>query len=173
MRHWHVVRAKPHREATVLSHLSGHGWEAYLPATRVHPVNPRAARERAYFPGYLFVRMDSEGVGIGRLRWIPASLGLLEFGGAAATVPDAFIHRLKLRIEAIRAAGGLILDGLNAGDRVEIISGPLTGYEAVFDTRLRDSERVRVFLEMLRRRVAVELNTGDLRKMGHRPHAGA
>jgi transcriptional antiterminator RfaH len=49
----------------------------------------------------------------------------------------------------IEEAGGLVLDDLQPGDPVRIVSGPFAGYEAVFDMRLPDSERVQVLLAFL------------------------
>jgi transcription elongation factor/antiterminator RfaH len=162
--HWYVIRSKPRRERIVYEQLSGQGLEVFFPAVRVHPVNPRSAKERAYFPSYLFAHLDLAAVGVNKLRWLPAAVGLLEFGGEPAVVPDALIAQLKLRIASIQSVGGLIFDNLQSGDVVNITSGPFAGYEAIFDLRLKGSERVRVLLEMLRRQVSVELDAGSIRK---------
>ena len=162
---WYVIRAKPHRERLVNEQLSQQGLEVFFPAVRVHPVNPRSARVRPYFPGYLFAHLDLAAVGVNRLRWMPAAIGLLEFGGEAAIVPDALITQLQRRVATIQAAGGLVLADLKQGDTVKITSGPFAGYEAIFDLRLRGAERVRVLLELLRRRVSVELDAGSIRKV--------
>jgi transcription elongation factor/antiterminator RfaH len=162
---WYVVRAKPRRERFVVDQLSNQGLEVFYPAVRVHPVNPRAATERAYFPGYLFVHLDLAAVGVNRLRWLPAAVGLLEFGGEPATVPEALVTQLKRRVASIQAAGGLVFADLKQGDAVEITSGPFAGYEAIFDLRLRGADRVRVLLELLRRQVPVELDSGSIRKL--------
>jgi len=49
---------------------------------------------------------------------------------------------------------------------VVISDGPFAGYEAIFDTRLPGSERVRVLLQLLnsQRRVPVELNAGQIQR---------
>ena len=164
-RQWYVIRAKPHRERVVAAQLTRQGLEVFFPAVRVHPINPRAARERAYFPGYLFVHLDLAAVGANTLRWLPAAVGLLEFGGEPAVVPAALITQLKRRIGSIQAAGGLVLVDLERGNTVRITSGPFSGYDAIFDLRLKGSDRVRVLLEMLRRQVPVELDAGSIRKV--------
>jgi transcriptional antiterminator RfaH len=48
---------------------------------------------------------------------------------------------------------------------VKITSGPFAGYEAIFDLRLKGSDRVRVLLDLLRRQVSVEIDAGSLRKV--------
>jgi transcriptional antiterminator RfaH len=162
---WYVIRAKPRRERYVSEQLGNQGLEVFFPAVKVHPVNPRAARERAYFPGYLFVHLDLETFGVHKLRWMPAAVGLLEFGGEPAIVPDALVAQLRRRIANIQAAGGLVFADLAAGDSVEITSGPFAGYEAIFDLRLKGSDRVRVLLDLLRRQVPLELDAGSIRKL--------
>jgi transcription elongation factor/antiterminator RfaH len=162
--HWYVIRSKPRRERFVYEQLSGQGLEVFYPSVRVHPVNPRSSKERAYFPSYLFAHLDLAAVGVNKLRWLPAAVGLLEFGGEPAIVPDVLITQLKLRVAAIQSVGGVIFDGLMPGDVVKITSGPFSGYEAIFDLRLKGSERVRVLLEMLRRQVTVEIDVGSIRK---------
>ena len=166
---WYVIRAKAHRERLVDEQLRRQNIEVFYPAVRVHPVNPRSAHERAYFPGYLFIHLDLAAVGVNRLRWLPSAVGLLEFGGEPAIVPDALIHQLRLRIKTIQAAGGLIFDGLKAGDPVRITSGPFAGYEAIFDLRLQGSDRVRVLMELLRRQVPLDLDAGAIRKISASP----
>jgi transcription antitermination factor NusG len=163
--HWYVIRAKANRERVVHEQLRDQGLEVFFPSVRVHPVNPRSARERAYFPGYLFVHADLETTAIARLRWLPAAVGLLEFGGEPAVLPDLLITQLRRNIAAIRAAGGLLFTDLQAGDPVRITSGPFAGHEAIFDLRLKGSERVRVLLDFLRRRVPIELDAGQIRKV--------
>lgn len=162
---WYVVRAKPRRERFVHEQLSGQKLEVFYPAVRVNPVNPRSARERAYFPGYLFIRLDLAAEGASRIRWLPAVVGLVEFGGEPAIVPDPLFSQLQRRVDAIQAAGGLVLADLQRGDAVRIVSGPLQGYEAIFDLRLHGSDRVRVLIELLRRQVSLELDAGNLIKV--------
>jgi transcriptional antiterminator RfaH len=161
---WYVIRAKPRRERFVEYQLAQQAVEVYYPTYPVKPVNPRAARERAYFPGYLFVHTDLDELGANRLRWLPAAVGLLEFGDVPAVVPHAFILELRQRLVKVWQAGGIELAGLSPGDRVTITSGPFAGYEAVFDLSLKGTERVRVLIEMLRRNVTVELDAGAIRK---------
>jgi len=164
-RHWYVIRSKPRRERFVAEQLASQGMEVFFPAVKVHPINPRAARERAYFPSYLFAHVDLAEVGLTKLRWLPAAVGLLEFGGEPAVVPEVLIVQLRRRVASIQAAGGIVFADLKKGEAVQITSGPFAGYEAIFDLRLKGSERVRVLLELLRRHVTVELDAGSIRKL--------
>jgi transcription elongation factor/antiterminator RfaH len=161
---WYVIHTKPHKENLVYGYLTSRGLQVFYPTIRVQPVNPRASTIRPYFPGYLFVHADLDNVGKSALQWIPGAIRLVQFGSQPATIPECVIHQLKQRISEIEAAGGLALEGLKQGDPVRITSGPLAGYEAIFDLRLSGSERAQVLLEMLGHQVRVQVNAGVIEK---------
>ncbi len=177
MQQWYVLHTKPHKERQVASALRFQKLEVFLPIVRVNPVNPRAARERAYFPNYLFAHLDLSVTGLDVVQWTPGLRSLVLIGDQPAAVHDSLIIELKRRLSEIRAAGGLVFDGLKPGERIRIVNGPFAGYEGVFDVRLSGTERVRVLLELIgdRRRgwdkpraIPIELNAGDIAKVRSR-----
>lgn len=168
---WYVLNTKPRKEEFLWEQCLAHGFETFFPRIRVQTVNPRARKVRPYFPGYIFVFVDIEQVGISTLQWMPGAQRLVSFDGVPATVPDGLIHAIQRRLEEINAAGGELFDGLTPGDVVYIQDGPFAGYKAVFDSRLPGSERVRVLLKLLQahRQVPVDLPAGQIkRKDPHR-----
>jgi transcriptional antiterminator RfaH len=113
----------------------------------------------------MFLNVDIDEVGLSAFQWMPHAIGLVSFDGEPASVPENLIHAIQKRVEEIAAAGGELFDGLKPGDTVKISSGPFAGYEALFDTRLPGSERVRVLIKMLSdRRVPVELRVGQIER---------
>lgn len=165
--HWYVLRSKPRKEDTVWKQVRQKGFETFYPRIRVNPVNPRARKVKPYFPGYLFVRIDLEEVGLSGFKWMPHTMGLVSFGGEAAIVPDNLVHEIKRRLEEIADAGGIIFDGLKSGDRVHINYGPFEGYEAIFDARIPGTERVRVLLQLISdRQVPVEMDASHIQRKG-------
>ncbi len=157
---WYALRSKPKKEPIVWRKVLSIGIECFYPQIRVHPVNPRSRKSKPYFPGYLFIRVDLEDMGISRFRWMPHTLGLVTFGGEAAYIPDSLIQALQRQIEVVNEKGGELFSDLKRGDKVKIIDGPFSGYEAIFDHRLSGKERVRVLLQYLNsdRRVPLELD---------------
>jgi transcriptional antiterminator RfaH len=73
------------------------------------------------------------------------------------------VYAIRSRLDEIAAAGGEVFDALHKGDVVRINYGPFDGYEAIFDSRLPGTERVRVLLEFLSHRyIPIELDAGHL-----------
>jgi transcriptional antiterminator RfaH len=165
LKNWYVLRSKPHKENQVYARLQISGIETYYPCIKVKPVNPRCSTIRPYFPGYMFVYAALEFINSGTLQWLPGTVGLLRFGDMLATVPDGFIKQLRQRIDYINQTGGLTLDGLKPGDRVQITGGPFAGFEAIFDTRLGGRDRVRVLLDLLGRLVNAEIDARDIARL--------
>ena len=163
---WYALRTKPRKEDIVWQQLRSQEIEHYYPRVRVHPVNPRARKVKPYFPGYLFIRVDLEDLGISAFKWMPHSLGLVSFGGEPAHIPDNVLFEMRRRVQEIADAGGEIFDGLKPGDVVRVQGGPFAGYEAIFNSRLDGQERVRVLLQFInnQREVPVELDVSQIRQ---------
>ncbi|HEY5157311.1 MAG TPA: transcription termination/antitermination NusG family protein [Anaerolineales bacterium] len=162
--YWYVLHSKPHKEELLAEQLELRRIETFAPHIRVQVVNPRARKVRAYFPGYLFVHVDLEHMGLSALQYVPGSAGLISFGGEPAFVPDGLIHAIRQRVQEIDSAGGELFDVLKPGETVMVHSGPFAGYEAIFDVRLPGTERVRILLKLLRNRtLPVELPAGFVR----------
>ncbi len=166
---WYALRSKPRKEEVLWQQLLAREVEVFFPRLKVNPVNPRSRKLRPYFPGYLFVQVDLEEVGLSIFKWMPHAIGLVSFDGEPADVPDNLIHAVQKRVEEIAAVGGEFYDGLQPGDPVRISNGPFAGYEAIFDMRLPGSERVRVLIQMLSdRKLPVELKAGQVERKNKR-----
>ncbi len=161
---WYVIHSKPHKETQIDVYLKTRGLETFCPMIAARPANPRAARTRPYFPGYVFVRADLQAIGLNTLQWMPGAVGVVQFGGQPAAVPDAIIAQVRRRLETLKTRPPLA-DNLQPGDRVRIVEGPLAGYEALFDLRLNGSQRVQVLLDLLGNLVPVQVNVQRLEKL--------
>lgn len=146
---WYAMHVKPHKERVVARLLQAQAVEVFFPSLIVKPVNPRSAKERAYFPGYLFLRADLVVEGTDAYRWLPGAHGLVKVGGETAVVPDTLINELRAHLNTVQQAGGLNLVEIQSGDQIRITEGPLTGYDAIFDAYLPGNQRVQVLLAFL------------------------
>lgn len=165
---WYVLHSKPNKEELLWEQLNIRKVETFYPRIRVQPINPRARKVRPYFPGYVFVHVDLERVGISALNWMPGATGFVSFDHQPSVVPESLVQAVQKKVDAINAAGGEVFEGLQPGDLVEIRSGPFAGYEAIFDARLPGRDRVRVLLQFLQGRATktakLEIHPGMLER---------
>jgi len=159
MTKWYVLQSKPNKEEFVLQQLSIHNIDVYYPCIRIQPINPRSRKTKPCFPGYLFINTNLDTVGITVLKWIPGAIGMVDFGGELATVPDDLLQAIRNHMDRINNTNSETHRKFIPGDKVIIQSGPFAGYQAVFDTFLPGHERVRVLLQMLQdRQIKIELS---------------
>jgi len=164
--HWYALQTRALKEAFVAQQLEARELAVFYPQLHVKPVNPRARTVRPFFPCYLFVRADLEQVGMAPFQYLPYSLGLVCSGDAPAVVAPALLVEIEQQLEQINAAGGEIFLRLRRGDRVQITHGLFAGYEAIFDGRLRDTDRVRLLLDLLGwRQAVIELEVNQVRAL--------
>jgi transcriptional antiterminator RfaH len=162
---WYVLRSKPLREMALWQQAVSQGFEVFYPRIPAPAVNPRSRKVVPYFPGYMFVRVVLEEIGLSAFQWMPNAHGLICFDDTPADVADTLIEAIRARVDAIVAAGGELFLGLKPGDAVRIKSGPFAGYSAIFNARISGGERVRVLLELLNdRQVAMELSEARLER---------
>lgn len=162
-KHWYALQSNYRKEASVYQQLLQYNIQTFFPRLYIQPINPRAQRYRPYFPGYLFVCIELSRVGAGLFQRLPNSIGLVCVGDTPVAVPEEIIVALHEHLTAIEVAGGVELFQLKRGDRVIIVSGPLKGYTGIFETRISESDRVRILLEMLNdRHVRAEVCAGAI-----------
>jgi transcriptional antiterminator RfaH len=142
--------------------LSAKGVEAYCPTHTVQHPDTGSRQVKPFFSRYLFVRADLDVTGISALNWVPGAVGMVMYGDIPANVPHSFIDKLKKRLSELDEAVESVCHQIECGDPVRITSGPLAGYEAIFDSRLSGSERVRVLLSFLDQQVKVNLNASAI-----------
>ena len=161
---WYALRSKPNKEDYVWRQAESQGIEIFYPRIRINPINPRARKVKAYFPGYLFVHIDLEQVRVTSFKWMPDAAGLVMFDERPAAVDVELIEALKRHMEELNRGQVEPYEGLRRGDPLIVKSGPFAGYEAIFDAGLPGRERVRVLLMLLgRQSVPVELNAGHVK----------
>jgi transcriptional antiterminator RfaH len=161
---WFAYQSKPNKEEVLCEQLRSREIETYYPWIRVNPVNPRSRRAIPYFPGYVFIRVDLAEIGISALQFMPFARGLVSFDHEPAVVPDHLLAAIRKRVDEVNAVGGMEFDGLAEGSPIYIADGPFRGYEAIFDSRLPGTERVRVLIQLLSKRyVPVEMGVGQVR----------
>ena len=153
---WIVALTRPNYEAIAEVNLGRQGFEHYCPKYQSKQPN-KPSIVKVLFPRYIFIFIDQEWYSIKGTRGI--SKVLLGDNGPA-TLPEKIITDLKLREK-----NGLVQlsapSKFQIGDRVKATEGPLIGHLLICDTML-PHERVRVLMELLGRKVTVELDEKSL-----------
>lgn len=163
MPHWYALHVKRHKERAVADLLTSRSVPFFLPLLCVKPKNPRAAKQRPYFPGYLFIQVDLVQVGINTFNWMEGVNRLVAFDNTPAVVPDDLIQSLMQHMEALNRRDGTAR--WQPGDRVPIVGGLLAGHQGIFDAYLSGSSRVRLLLDFLgRSQTSVQLDVSDIQK---------
>jgi len=164
---WYALHTKPRNEHMVRQVLGQRGFETYLPVLQVLTVRrPRALRDLPFFARYLFVRLDSGRVAFSALDCMPGVTCVVRFGGQPARVEDQVIDWLRERLAHMDGANYLRGRLLNPGDRLRVTAGPLRDMEAIFDRRLSSAGRAQVFVELLGRLTACQMDLDCLEPVG-------
>jgi transcription antitermination factor NusG len=165
---WFALRVRNRHEYLVSTTLGNKGYETFLPVYKVRRQwsDRSKAASLPLFPTYLFCRLDPEN----RLPVLvtPGVLAIVGTGKRPVPIEED-------EIEAVRriSASGLPVTpwpGLEIGRKVWVEHGPLRGVEGVI---LDDSRvpRLLVGITLLQRSISVEVDSGWLAPLEHRPAA--
>ena len=164
--HWYAIHTKPRQEYLVRELLEGRGIATYLPALKVKRTrSPHSRGERPFFANYLFASMDLSVVALSSVNWAPGVNCVVQFGGQPAIVPGEVIAWLRDRLAHVQPEDYYQGLPLHPGDRLRMTKGPLRDMEAVFDQQLSSGQRARVFIEILGRLTACQVDLQDLRRV--------
>jgi transcription antitermination factor NusG len=165
---WYALRTRPNHEKSVSALLVGKGYEQLLPLYQNwHRSSGRMQSVLLpLFKGYLFCRFDL----LHRLPILitPGVINVLGRGRVPEPIPSEEIVRIQ-----VSCASGLQLTPwpyLATGDLVRVECGPLQGIEGIFVNE-KNTFRVVLSVEMLRRSVAVEVDRDWVRPIAARQSA--
>lgn len=149
---WYAVHTKPRQEAVA---------EAFLMQSGVEVFYPKTGPTKSLFTGYIFAKFDSDT----QLRLVKYSRGVssvVSFGDKPAPVDELLVEGIKLRIKD----GFVLLDppSFAKGEKVEIKEGPLEGISGIFDSRVKDSDRVVILLNAIASQSRIVVSSTSVRK---------
>jgi transcriptional antiterminator RfaH len=161
---WYAIQTKPNKEKEVEKRLADLRIEVFLPWMRTR----RRIGSRFHwvlaplFPAYLFCRLDLLESGKAA-RYSPGVRDFLKFGNHIAEVGGEIVAALRER-----CPGGIAqieLVSVKPGDPVKINEGPFSGLEAIFEKKMKGSERVAVLLDILGRQTRLVLPSETIEKI--------
>ena len=165
-RKWYLVYTKPQKEGLAKEHLERQQYTVYLPMNdvvkRIRGV--RKKRTEPFFSRYLFVYLCSETDNWAPIRSTIGVVGLVRFGGVAATIPGKIVELLQQREQQTEEKDSLV-HAFSEGERVRIMDGALAGYEAIFKMP-RSTDRALVLLDIASRHTNLTIKMEQLEKVG-------
>ena len=159
---WFLAQLKPNAIRIAERNLARQNFQTFLPLIeQTSRKTDRFVRaEKPLFPGYIFVRFDTE---VGGWRAINNTQGitkLVSFGSTPAPVPDALIAELQARA----TPGGLIQPDLQVavGDTVQVTHGPFADFIAEV-TQVDENQRVWLLIDLMGRQTRLAVTPQDIR----------
>jgi transcription antitermination factor NusG len=153
---WFALQVRTRHETAIAGFLQAKGYEQFLP---LYSVKKRwsdrvKVMETPLFPGYLFCRLDPQY----RLPVLktPGVIQIVGYNRIPAPIEEAEIQGIQTLV-----ASGLPTQPwpfLAAGDPVQIESGSLRGLKGIV-VKLKENSRLVVSVTLLRRSVAVEIDS--------------
>ena len=163
-RQWYVVRSKPRREEYAQDQLLRRGVETFLPRI-LESVGPRLEPTIGpLFPGYLFARVDLLSQ-YNSVIWSPGVRNFVAFGEIPAAVDPAVVTFLRDRCGSEGVVR--VVRTFQDGDVVRIVRGPLGGLVGVVQGEVSGQARVRILMELLRRRTQVSVPVQLVEHVAH------
>ena len=161
MHDWYLLQFKPNSHGIADRNLQRQGFYTFLPMQEI--VQRRASRFvnnlKPLFPGYMFVRVNSE---IAQWRKINSTVGvsrLLSFEGQPKPLPLQLISGLMNRCD--KAGKILPLKTFAEGDSVELLTGPFANFVATVDT-IDPEKRIWVLLDFMGRSTRAQVTSDQL-----------
>src|SRR5262249_29650350 len=159
MLQWFAIRTATGREKLVSSQLQNKGYEEFLPLYRSKRQWSDRTKELEFplFPGYLFCRFDFSN----RLPILvtPGVKLIVGFGKIPAPVSCEEIESLRRVVAS--GAEATPWPYLSVGQKEQVREGTLAGVEGIL-LQVKNSCRIFLSVELLRRSVAVELDRASI-----------
>lgn len=154
MSFWSVVQTETGRENVAVHFLGQQRFVSYLPRIKSQ------RRIVPLFPSYVFVRIEDHWYAINKTV---AVIGVLTSGEHPARISDEIINAIRKK-----ERGGVVKlpepQHLKPGDKIRITKGSFGGHLAIYQG-MSAHERTRVLLDLLGRKVVVEISNGDVQPL--------
>lgn len=156
---WFALQVVPRHEKSVDNILEYRGYNHFLPTYQVRRRWSDRVRlvEQPLFPGYVFCKSQSNLMEV--IRGSPGIIGLVAFGGKPHPVPDKEIEALQQIVRGKREYSAFPY--LSVGQKVQVISGPLTGISGTI-MQFKNRDRLVISLDVIMKSVSVEIDQSEV-----------
>lgn len=159
---WFAAYTRSNHEHTVQTLLTDKGITVFLPQIIVpsRRLDRKLLLKRPLFRNYLFVDLDEKQENWMRVFRTPGLVRICG-NGRPIPVPDENIRSIRVFVESERNLYPLAY--LQVGDRVQVISGPLTGAIGVLVREDHKRRRLVVNIELMGQSVAASLHDDEVK----------
>jgi len=165
MRQWYVLYTKVRSEKRAATALKERNIETFLPEITEGSAD-QERRSVAFFPGYMFMRVDLNVENPAHWQWAPGVRYIVTYADQPVPVPDEIINLIRNRLIQHEAQSTEVAShGMKPGDTVKVKDGPFRGMLAVFDGPTTPEARVQVLLRGLSNSVRLRLSPTSLEKV--------
>jgi transcriptional antiterminator RfaH len=145
---WYVIHTHAKQEGRAENNLLSWNVETFVPRYSARLYNKFRSEPsyttRPLFPGYIFARLGSFDM-FHKVRYTRGVRDILSMGNKPIPLDDSIVTTIMSR----SGGDGLIEleDEIKSGDEVIVSGSAFSGFVAVFDRRMKDTERVVVLLK--------------------------
>jgi transcriptional antiterminator NusG len=122
--------------------------------------------ERRYFPGYVLVRMVMNDATFHVVNTVPKVTGFLGTGKKPLPVSQREVDRILGQVEESEKAPAKPSILYDIGETVKVIDGPFASFQGVVEDVDEDAARLKVSVSIFGRATPVELEYGQVDKVG-------
>lgn len=143
---WYAIYTKAMAESRVGNNLRAWGLEIFAPKIKVRHDNQFTGKPvymtRPLFPRYIFARFRLSGL-MHKVTFTRGVQRIVSFGGHPVVTDQEIIELIRSQLDE---QGYVRMDALRPGDKVAIKGGPFKDLVGIFDSSLKDHERVSILL---------------------------
>ena len=160
---WILVYTKAQEEQKAKRNLQNQGFEIFLPMISFAKLNqPKSITLKAMFPGYLFVKINTELDKWNRIKSTRGVSHMVVFGQRLAEIPNQVIAYLKSGADENDIFKQKITrQKFQKGDKLVIEKGIFKDKKATFLSK-KSKERVRILLKFVNDLITVDLPASDV-----------
>ena len=164
---WYILRTYPRVEMHAVRELEQDGYETFLPLVPAHYPNKNQVQV-PLFPGYLFVKWDSNTQEWPKFRSSNRIFGWIKFDNEIPSLPNETVLDLISHLDSLDRTGGR-WHNFEIGERVEVVSGTIIGMAEITESVKSPNSSVKVLLEFMGGLVRAEIPFKDLRPIECNP----
>ncbi len=180
---WYALRVVSGKERKVKEYLDKDilrsGWntivkQVFLPQEKVYKVQngKKVMREKNYYPGYLFLEVESGKLNDDIIQHISNLTNVMHFltdgkgsKGNIISLRKAEVNRMLGKVDEMNEQGVTLSEPFIIGETIKIIEGPFNDFNGVIEEITDEKKKLKVSVKIFGRSTPVELNYMQVEKI--------